>query len=354
VSTPSPTPTGELDLIDGWRVLRPRWRLVLGAPLAVGALALGVAFLVPPTFTATTTIVPPAQSSSSAALSALTGQLGALGGLASATGALKTSSDQYVSFLKSRNVLDRIIEKFSLKASYRDDLQQDAREDLLDNARFTPGKKDSLIVIEVDDHDPERAAAMANAFVDELRRVNAELAVGEASQRRLFFEGQLKTAKDALTSAEEELNASGVSPATMNTAPEAAVAAVARLKARITAQEVKIASLQGFVTEDNPELRQARLELAALRAQLAQSEEGNPEGTRSKYTEKYRTFKYQEMLFELIAKQYELARLDEAREGNLVQVLDAAVVPERKSKPHRALIAGLLAQATLTRRRSAA
>lgn len=308
--------------------------------MLVGIATFCVTFVVPPTFTASTTVMPPAQSASSSALTALTGQLGALGGLAGATGALKNPSDQYVAFLKSRNVVDKVIARFDLKNVYDEELVADAREELFTNLRVTAGKKDNLIVLEVDDHDPQRAADLANAFVDELRRVNAELAVGEASQRRLFFEEQLKTARLALTDAEEALNASGVSTSTLNTAPQAAVAAVAKLKASITAQEVKIASLQGFVTEENPDLRQARLELAALRAQLSRSEEGNPEGTRSKYTEKYRAFKYQEMLFELIAKQYELARLDEAREGSLIQVVDVATVPERKSKPKRTVIAG--------------
>lgn len=335
----APVPSApELDLVEAWQLVRPRWRSVLGAPMLVGLVTLGVTYLVAPTFTASTTLMPPAQNASSSALTALTGQLGALGGLAGATGALKNPADQYVAFLKSRNVVDRVIAKFDLKSVYDEELLQDTRVELFTNVRVTAGKKDNLIVVEVDDHDPRRAADMANAFVEELRRVNAELAVGEASQRRLFFEEQLKSARTTLSEAEDVLNASGVSPSTLNTAPQAAVAAVARLKASITAQEVKIASMQGFVTEDNPDLRQARLELAALRAQLTHSEEGNPEGVRSKYTEKYRTFKYQEMLFELIAKQYELARLDEAREGSLIQVVDVATVPERKSKPKRALL----------------
>ena len=352
VSDPSTPGAPELDLLEAWRLLRPHWRVVLGAPALAGLAALAVTYAIPPTFTASATLMPPAQNASSSALTALTGQLGALGGLAGATGALKNPADQYVAFLKSRNVVDRVIEQHDLKVVYDEQLLHDTREQLFKNLRVTAGKKDNLIVVEVDDHDPRRAADMANAFVVELRRVNAELAVGEASQRRLFFEEQLKTARLALSDAEDALNASGVSPSTLNTAPQAAVAAVARLKASITAQEVKIASMQGFVTEDNPDLRQARLELAALRGQLTNTEEGNPEGSRSKYTEKYRTFKYQEMLFELIAKQYELARLDEAREGSLIQVVDVATVPERKSKPKRALLslgaagaAGVLAAA---------
>lgn len=330
-----------IDPIEALKLLLRHWWQVTLVPLALGLAALGITFLIPPTFTASTSIMPPAQQSSSA-LSAIAGQLGALGGLAGMGAALKSPTDQYVSFLKSRNVSDRVIANFGLLELYDAKLLHDARLELSKNVRFAAGKKDGLLVIEVDDHDPKRAADMANAFVDELRRLNSELAVGEASQRRAFFEAQMKSARTALTAAEDALNASGVSASTMNTAPQAAVAAVAKLKANITAQEVKIASMQGFVTEDNPDLRQARLELAALRAQLTQSEEGSPAGTvgdRSRYTERYRDFKYQEMLFELMAKQYELARLDEAREGNVIQVLDLATPPEVKSKPKRAMTA---------------
>lgn len=334
----------EVDPIEALTVLARSWRRTVLLPLGVGVVTLIVTFLIPPTFTASTTIVPPAQQSSSA-LSAIAGQLGALGGLAGAAGmgaGLKNPADQYVAFLKSRNVFDRIIERFDLKTLYGKELMHDARLQLGKRVRIEPGKKDGFIVISVDDHDPKRAADMANAFVDELRRLNSELAVGEASQRRLFFEEQLKVAREGLSKAEEELNEVGVSPSALNTAPQAAVAAVAKLKAAITAQEVKIASLRGFVTDDNPELRQAYLELSALRAQLSAAGEGSQDTDgRPKYTEKFRAFKYQETLFELMAKQYELARLDEAREGNLIQVLDVATVPERKSKPKKAEISVL-------------
>lgn len=336
----------ELDVLEVLRVLQARWRLLVAVPLAAGLITLGITFLIKPTFTASTTIMPPAQQSSSA-LSMLAGNLGALGGLAGAAGAIKNPADQYVAFLKSRNVMDRVIERFSLKGRYKKKVLQDTREVLSGLVRVSAGKKDSLIVVEVDDADPKVAADMANAFVDELRRVTSELAVSEASQRRLFFEGQLKTAREALSESEEALRASGISASALNTAPQAAVTAVAKLKATITSQEVRIASLQGFATEDNPDLRQARLELAALRAQLSQIEEGSPvKGEKASYTEKYRTFKYNETLFELMAKQYELARLDEAHEGSVIQVLDVAIAPERKSAPKKAQITLAVTAAT--------
>jgi len=342
-TTPTPTTqtttvpeSAELDVFAVIHILLSARRLILGGPLVVGILTLGVTFLITPTFTASTTLIPPAQQSST--LSVLAGQLGALGGLAGAAGSIKNPVDQYVSLLKSRNVANAIIEKFKLKDVYEQEMMQDTRKVLSAKVRVVAGKKDGLLTVEVDDHDPKRAADMANAFVDELRRVNTEFAVGEASQRRMFFENQLKEARLALEDSEEELNSSGVSAGVMNAKPEAAVAGVARLKAMVTAQEVKIASMRGFVAPDNPDLRQAQTELNALITQLTRVEVGSPDARASKYTEKYRNFKYNELLFELIAKQYGLARLDEAREGALIQVIDPAIVPERKSAPKKAII----------------
>ena len=328
----------DLDVLEVLRVLQARWRLLVAVPLAAGLITLGITFLIKPTFMASTTIIPPAQQSSSA-LSAIAGQLGAIGGLAGAAGAIKNPSDQYVAFLKSRNIIDALIERFDLKKRYNKELLHDARLVFLENVSISAGKKDNLIVVEVEDHDPKVAADIANAFIEELRRVSIELAVGEASQRRAFFEAQLKTARIALSEADDALRASGISASSLNTAPQAAVTAIAKLKATITAQEVRIASLQGYATDDNPDLRQARLGLAALQKQLAMIEEGTPAGEeKSRYTDKYRAFKYSETMFELMAKQYELARLDEAREGSLIQVLDIATPPERKIKPKKGQI----------------
>ncbi|MCC7071725.1 MAG: lipopolysaccharide biosynthesis protein [Deltaproteobacteria bacterium] len=323
-------------------MLRTRWRLWVAVPALVGVLSFGLSFLVPKTFTASTLVMPPAQQSSSA-ISMLAGQLGVLGGLAGGAAGLKNPVDQYVSFLKSRKVTDAIIERFELRKVYDEELTDEARKELLDNISITVGKKDSLITVQVDDHDPKRAADMANAFVDELRRLMTEVAVGEASQRRVFFEGQMKSARTELSAAEERLNAAKISESALAVSPQAAVAGLARLKAMVTAQEVAIASMRGFATDDNPDLRQARAELAALKAQLTGAE-GSASGEKSsEYMKAFRDFKYGETLFELMAKQYELARVDEAREGAIIQVIDAAVAPELKSKPRRIVIAGLAA-----------
>ena len=327
----------EISLLDIGVVIAENLRLLIFAPLVAGLIALGVAFLIRPTFTARTSFLPPQQQQSAAA--AAISQLGALSGLASSAAGLKNPTDQYVALLKSGVVADRLIDRFKLMEVYEAKLRVDARKALETRSRITAGK-DGLIAIEMDDHDPKRAAEIANTYVAELRRLMGSLALTEAQQRRVFFERQLEATKARLTTAEQALGGTGVSASTIKSDPKAAVETVARLQAQVTAQEVKLASMRGYLAESAPEFRQAQRALTALREQLVKSEAGTvATEANSSYIEKYRDFKYQETLFELFARQFELAKVDEAREGALIQVVDAATPPERKSKPARALIA---------------
>lgn len=330
----------EISLIDLALVFAENLRLLILVPLAAGLVALGISFLIPPTYTATTRILPPTQQQSTSA--ALAAQLGSLAGLVGGAAGLKNPADQYVALLKSRSVYDAIIQRFDLRKLYDERYIEDARKELEKQSKVSAGVKDGIISIEVDDRDPKRAADMANAFVEELRNLSKTLAITEAAQRRLFFEGQLKQSKDDLTKSEFALRGSNVSEATLRTVPQAALEALARLKAQITVQEIKLASMRTFMTDSNPEFRLAMQELGALRTQLSKAEQGNTSkaaGDGAEYIAKYRDFKYHETLFELMAKQYELARLDEAREGAVIQVVDTAKPPERKSRPAKALIA---------------
>ncbi len=328
----------DLDLDAIVHALQKQWRLLLWAPPAVGVVAIGITFLIAPTFTASTTVMPPAQQSSSG-LAALAGVIGGLAGSAGSA-VTKNPVDQYVALLKSRNVENAIIARFNLKEIYGLEYAQELQSELEENTVITIGKKEGFISVAVSDHDPARAAKMANAYVEELQRINKEFAFGEASQRRAYFEAQLKSSRDALADAESALNASGVSTRAMNAAPQSAVAAVARIKAAVSAQELKIVSMRSFAGDENPLLKQANNELTALRGQLALIEEGSTEPSDpSRYIEKYRNFKYSEYLFEFISKQYEAARLDEGREGAVIQIIDLATVPELKSKPKRLQVA---------------
>lgn len=324
-----------IGLLELGVILKSRWKLLIGAPLLAGALAYGAAFLIPPTFTATTTFLPPQQQSSAASALA---SLGALAGLTGGAG-LKTPADQYVSFMQSATVSDRIIDRFDLIRVYESKLRMDARKKLAANANITIGKKDGLISVAVDDEDPKRAADIANAYVDELRRLSSSLAVTEAQQRRVFFEQQLTQTKERLTSAQRALEASGFSEGALRSEPKSAAETYARLQAEVTAAEVRLQTMRGAYNENAPEFRTAQDRLAALRGQLARTEKVRGGGDDSDYVGKYREFKYQETLFDLFARQYELARVDESREGALVQVVDTATPPERRSKPKRSFIA---------------
>lgn len=334
----------EINLLDLLQVVADNLRLLVLGPLAVGVLALGISFAIPPTFTANTKFMPPQQQQSAAA--AMLQGLGALGGLAGAATGLKNPNDQYVAMLKSRTLQDVLIDRFDLMARYEKKLKVDTRASLGERSRISAGK-DNLIEVQVDDHDPVFAAELANAYVDEFTKLLSRLALTEAQHRRVFFEKQLGQTKDKLSLAEQALRASGVNSSALKSTPQAAIGAVAQLQAQITAQEIKLTSMRGYLAESAPDFKQAQTELAALRAQQMKLGAGTPgSGSDADYIARYRDFKYYETLFELFSKQYELAKVDEAREGSVIQVVDVAVPPERKSKPKKAQIALLAALAT--------
>jgi capsule polysaccharide export protein KpsE/RkpR len=306
----------------------------------VGIAALGMSYLIAPTYTAKTQFLPPQQQQSAAA--SMLASLGSLGGLAGAVGGIKNPADQFLAYMKSVTVQDTLIERFKLQERYEAKTKTDARFALAASVRATSGK-DGLISVEVDDKDPKFAAELANAHVEELGKLLGKLATTEAQQRRLFFEKQLTLAKGKLIQSEIELKATGVSGSVLKSNPASAVAAVAGLQAGVTAQEVKLGAMRGYLAETAPEFKQALKELVNLKAQLAKQEKDTPANSnitaQGDYVSKYREFKYNETLFELFAKQFEIAKVDESREGAVIQILDAAQPPERKSKPKKALIA---------------
>jgi uncharacterized protein involved in exopolysaccharide biosynthesis len=319
-----------LPLIESWKL----W--ILGS-LAAGLVALGVAFVITPVFTARTSFLPPQQQQSGMA-SALA-SLGGLAGLAGVASGIKSPADQYVALMQSVTATDRLIDQFDLQQVYESDYRFEARKDLDQNTRIAIGKKDGLISVEVDDTDPKRAADLANAYVEELRRMTSVLAVSEAQQRRLFFEQELKAARDQLDKAQQVLQASGFNIGALRAEPKAAAENYARLKAELTAAEVRTQVLRGNLVDSAPEVQRQLAELSALRAQLARLEQATDASSGPDYVSKYREFKYRETLFDLFARQYEIARVDESREGALIQVVDVATPPEYKSKPKRAFIA---------------
>ncbi len=336
----------EISLLDLAIVLAKFKKLILGLPVLVGALTVGVTLLMTPIFTATTAILPPQQSQSTA--SALLGQLGGLAGIAGAATGIKNPSDLYVGMLKSRTVADAMIARFDLVNYYEDEFVEDARESLGDVSSFSAGK-DGIITISVDDKDPELAAKMANAYVEELNKLTEVLAVTEASQKRLFFERQMVDARDRLVAAEIEARSAmergGL--ASIDAQGQAMIGVTARLRGQISVKEVEIGAMRAFAAEENPRLKAAQQELLALQTELARIEgasalregqAGAESSAGATNLQLLRNVKYYETLYQMLAQQFELAKIEEAKDSALIQVLDTAIPPERKSKPKRALI----------------
>jgi uncharacterized protein involved in exopolysaccharide biosynthesis len=254
--------------------------------------------------------------------------------------------------LKSRTVADNIIARFELQNVYDRDTMVETRKDLADNSTITAGK-DGLITVDFDDEDPKRAAAVANAFVEELDKLTQSLAVTEAGQRRLFFERQLQQAKQDLSKAEVALKVTQEQTGLikLDDQGKAIIESVAALRGQISAKEVELRAMRTFTTENNPDYVRVQQQLAGLRSELAKLERARISGEGDillptgkvpeaglEYLRKFRDVKYQETIFELLAKQFEVAKIDEAKEAAIIQVVDHAIAPDRKSKPRRALI----------------
>jgi capsule polysaccharide export protein KpsE/RkpR len=312
--------------------LAQHWGRLLVVPLVAGAIAVAGSYLVPQTFTASALLLPPQPQQT-----LTTGAIASFASLAGlSAGGPRSPADQYVSLMLSSNATDRIIDRFKLMEVYGADQRWKARRDLLEATAITVGKKDGLLNISVEDESPQRAADIANAYVDELKRLTGELAITEAQSRRAFFEQQLKQTQQRLIAAQTALQASGFSQGALKAEPRAAAEGYARLRAELATAEVRLQAIRGNFADGAPEVRQLQDTVAALRGQLARSEAARePADAGQDYVSKYREFKYQETLFELLARQFELARVDEAREGALVQVVDVAKAPERKTRPKR-------------------
>lgn len=349
----------EADLVDMLRVLRRNARRI-GAVTAISAVvALVVCLVFPKSYRSETRLYPP-QDRVEGLAAQMMGQAGGLVALAAGAGAsLKTPGDLYVAIVKSRTVLDRIVDRFDLLKLYGKKFRQDARKKLLARLTIREDRKSGIIVLAVDDRDPKRAADMANAFAEELKALKSGLAVSEAGQRKAFFDGQLVRAKEALTDAEENIKTfqqrTGLFQ--VDAQARAIIEGIARLRAGIAAKEIEIGVLRSFATERNPDLQRAEEEARAMRIELSKLETRKGSGFDPimssgrvpeigvEYLRRLRELKYNEVLFELLSKQYELAKLEEAKGSLVIQVIDRAVPPERKHSPKTALIVLLAAGA---------
>ena len=328
----------EIDLLDLLIVIAKHKRAIIIFTLSAAMIALIVAFLMPKIYTATTTILLPQQGQSSAA------SMGALSGMAAASLGIKNPSDLYIGMLKSRNVEDALLKRFNLQAVYKTDTQEAARKTIESNSVINSGK-DGFISIEFSDKDPKRAADIANAYVPELDRLIATLAVTEASQRRLFYEQQLIIVKDNLAKAESELQKLQAKNGIIQVYPQEQEIAQsnAKLRAEIAAKQVQLSSMKVSVTANNPAYIRLQSEIESLKRLQDGADAGDgldPSMSKASldYIEKFRNVKYYQAIMEMLYKQYELAKIDEAKDYPVIQVLDKATPPEKKSKPKRGLI----------------
>ncbi|MGB6775790.1 MAG: GNVR domain-containing protein [Terriglobales bacterium] len=346
----------ESHLLDLLIILSWRKQVILRTTLAAALLATALAVLLPNHYTATTNILPPQQSPSLAA--SMIGQLGALGPMAAMAQkdlGLKNPNDLYVGMLRSRTSEDALIRRFDLLRVYHDKKMSDARKNL-ENASTIVLGKEGFISISVEDKDRSRAPQIANAYVDQLRLLTQDIAVTEAGQRRLFFERQLELAKNNLADAEQALKETEQKTGMiqLDGQAKAIIESVVKLRALIAAKEVELHAMRLFSTEQNPDVLLGEQQLSGLREQLTLLEKqsggtssdlgdvqvpvGNVPEAGLQYVRKLRDMKYAETIFELLAKQYEAARLDEAKTAAVIQVLDPAIEPDRRSSPQRTLI----------------
>jgi tyrosine-protein kinase Etk/Wzc len=327
-------------------------RLIGTVVLAAAVVSAIYSFTLPLIYTARTTLLPPGSQQQSGSAAALA-QLGALSGLAGGLGA-KTPDELYVALLKSDTVQRALIDRFNLKKRYDVETYESLRKVLPTYIRVSSDKKSGMITVEVDDEVPQFAADLANAHAGEITKVLGGLAVSEAQSRRVFFERQLNETKERLVKAEMGLRAvqekSGV--IVLDKQAEALIGGAATLRALIAEREVQMKVLRTGATDQNPEVIRLNSELRALRDELVrmESSQGGTAGSAVDlpvgkipeaaidYVRARRELKLQETLLESMVRQYEIAKLDEAKEGPVLQQVDVALPPDRKSKPARAVI----------------
>ena len=326
-------------------------RLIATATVIAAVAAAGISMLLPKTFTAHATMLAPGsqqQSGSAAALAAL----GSLGGIVGASA--KSPDELYVALLKSDSVQRALAQRFDLMTRYDVKNYETLRKEMPKYIRVASDKKSGLISVDVDDEEPKFAADLANAHAGEITKVLGRLAVSEAQLRRVFFAKQLDETKEHLIKAEQNLRnvqeKSGV--IVLDKQAEALIASAAQLRAMIAEREVQLKVLRTSATGQNPDVIRLNSELAAMRTELArmESRQGGSDGSAVdlpvgklpeagiEYVRARRELKLQETLLETMIRQFEAAKLDEAKEGPALQVVDVALPPDRKSKPSGMLI----------------
>lgn len=342
---------GSIDFAALFLALRLGKKKIFLTALVVFVVATVIAFSLPSHFTSTVSFIPPNLGGGNSMASVLAGQLSALSG-SDLLSAGKTSGDLYAGILSSRSIEGELVQRFELMHVYRVKKESVAEKTLGSNTNVVVDLKSSIVTLSVTDHSPALAHDIANAYMDALRETNERLALNQSSERRLFFEQQLAKEKDDLEDAEVDLKKteeqSGLIAPVGQTDSE--IKTIAETQAQIAIRQVQLAGLRQSATDQNPDVIRLRSEISDLQGQLARLQKGGsnePAMTipaakvptlQLEYVRKEREVKYHEALFDMLSKQYEAARLDEARDSPVLQVLDAASYPDTESSPRRGLI----------------
>ncbi len=344
----------DVNLLDMLTQLARRKRLVAkgtGIAFAAGVI---LSLALPVRYTATTKIMPPQQTPSTASLlmsQLTTGGAGSLAALAGGGLGLKNPNEIYIGLLESRPVADALIQQFALAKVYHSRDMTAARKKLAGYTEVT-SEKEGFITVAVTDTDKKRSAAMANAYTDQLRVLTGALAMTEASQRRLFYQEQLTQARDALVRAEMDFQQVQQSKGLvqLDAQAKAMIADLAALRAQAAAKRVQVQALRSYATEQNPELELQEQQLSTIQAEVATLEQSHAPGAPAglglqdvpgagmDYLRAQHEVLYRQALLDLLMKQYDAARLDEARSAVVIQVVEPAIEPDRRSSPKRAAI----------------
>jgi uncharacterized protein involved in exopolysaccharide biosynthesis len=302
-----------------------KWRLLV-ALVAGAVLAGGLALLQPLRFSGQASfIVQPTLRPSQ-------GTASLLPGLAGLVGQGTNPVDVYVTIMRSQAMAERVIERFELQRVWDTRTRTATLLRLSRSVSFGTGRRDGLVVVNVEDDNPARAAAIANQYVEELRGMLRSFAVDEARQRRLFYDAQLEAARISLALAQRRLQESGFDAAALRVEPRAAAEGFGRLQAEVAAAEVRLSGTRRVRSDNSSEVLAQQNELAALRAQLERVKSPPSEG-KAAYVERQREFRAAEAMHETMARQLESARLDEASDSLPLRLLDRAVTPDRPSSP---------------------
>ena len=334
----------ESDLLDMAIALGAERKFIARVTVSITLVALLGCLVWPKTYTAKTVLLPPQNTQNTSA--SVLATLGVLSAAGLASGAsLKSPEELYVSLLKSRTVADALIEQYGLKDRYGETTLTDTRRELTKRVSIVGEKKSGLVTIEVEDGDPKFSADLANAYADQLRHLMTRVAVTDAQQRRAYLEQLVERSKDELAKAEAAFQKAQEKSGllSIDVSAQGAIRAAADLRARITSLEIELRAMAAYAAPGNPDAQRISAELSSLREQLLKVENG--EGKAGHLTEAglanvraYRELKYQEAILGSMVAQYEAARAEEAKEAPLVQQVDVAVVPDKKSRPKTMLL----------------